>query len=141
MGTRGPVPKRQAEQMGHRTKAEKAEVETVAASGSVPVPASSPDWHPTALLWFESLAESGQSRFYEPSDWAAAVYVAEVMTKNLNTGRFSAQLFAAVWSAMSELLTTEGARRRVRVEVDRSVEVEVPEGVAAIEDYRSRLSG
>jgi hypothetical protein len=141
MGTRGPIPKRQAEQMGHRTKAEKSAVETVAASGQVAIPSADPNWHDIAVDWFDSLKASGQAQFFEPSDWAAARYVAEVMTKNLNAGKFSAQLFASVWTAMSELLTTEGARRRVRVEVHRQSEPEIPEGVAAIDAYRSRLSG
>lgn len=66
-----------------------------------------------------SLAGSGQARFYEPSDWQTARYVAESMSRNLSAGRFSSQHFAAVMSAMTDLLTTEGARRRARLELDR----------------------
>lgn len=127
--------------MGHRTKAEKAGVETISTTGEVKAPPAKAHWDPIARDWYRSLQKSAQSRFFEPSDWAAAVYVAEVMTKNLKAGKFSAQLFASVWQAMNELLTTEGARRRVRVEVQRVSEPEIPEGVAAIDDYRSRLTG
>nr|WP_239153556.1 hypothetical protein [Virgisporangium aliadipatigenens] len=31
-------------------------------------------------------------------------------------------MLAALWSAMGDLLTTEAARRRVRMEIDRSVD-------------------
>lgn len=63
------------------------------------------------------------------------------MTRNLKAPRFSAQMFGAIWSAMDDLLTTESARRRARVEVQRgaSDEEEKP-GVTAIKDYRKRLA-
>ncbi|WP_455567513.1 phage terminase small subunit [Streptomyces antimycoticus] len=38
------------------------------------------------------MAESGQSAFYEASDWALAVYLAEATDGNLKSGRFSARL-------------------------------------------------
>ena len=41
------------------------------------------------------------------------------MTRHLNSGRVSAQMLAALWSAMTDLLTTEAARRRVRLEIER----------------------
>jgi len=42
---------------------------------------------------------------------------------------------------MSDLLTTEAARRRVRMEIERGGAPEKPAGVVAIADYRKRLSG
>jgi hypothetical protein len=138
MGVRGPVPKRTAQRLGHMTKAEKAAVTSVTMSGRVEVPPADPDWHELARSWYESLAVSGQAQFFEPSDWAAARYVAEVMTTNLQAGRFSSQLFAAVWQAMGDLLTTEGERRRVKLEIDRKPPK--PEGqgkVARLDDYRN----
>ncbi|MFQ6194864.1 hypothetical protein [Streptomyces sp. NPDC000405] len=113
------------------------------APGSVIWPDPDPGWHPVASDWFTSLGASGQSQFYEPSDVAVARYVAEAMSRNLNNSRFSAQLFAAVSSAMTDLLTTEGARRRVRIELERGggAEETVPAGVTALEIYRKALSG
>jgi hypothetical protein len=46
--------------------------------------------------------------------------VAFDLTRHLNAGRMSAQAFAAIWSAMGDLLTTEASRRRVRLEIDRT---------------------
>ena len=98
--------------------------------------APDPGWHPTARDWFLSLKDSGQSEWYEPSDLATARYVAEAMSRNLESSRFSAQLFAAVMSGMTELLTTEGARRRARIELERTVEQDEPASVAIMAKYR-----
>lgn len=137
-GRSGPVGKRSSQRMGHRSKAEKAAVDTVPAAGGVSVPEPSDEWHPIARDWFLSLAKSGQARFMEPSDWQAARYVAEVMTKNLGAARFSAQLFAAVWSAMESLLTSEGSRRRVRLEIERKPTEQEPDApVTQLDEYRS----
>lgn len=77
---------------------------------------------------FEDQAEpiDRQSKFYEPSDWAYAVIWAEVLSRQLE-GRMSARMLASWASAATDLLTTEAARRRVRVEVDRRVLSPVPE--------------
>lgn len=128
----GPVPKRSSER---RRRNKGNPVETVEAIGAVEVPAADENWHPIARRWYDSLQESGQARFYEPSDWHSAQYVAEAMSRNLVNERFSAQLFAAVMSGMTELLTTEGARRRARLEIEREQsEHEAP--VMALDDYR-----
>jgi hypothetical protein len=140
-GTRGPVPKRSTER---RRRNKSSQVETVTLTGLGPVAVPPPDdaWHPIALDWYRSLAESGQSQFYEPSDWQAARVVAEVLSRNLKQGKkFSSALFASVWAAMGDLLTTEADRRRVRMEIERGGDGEKqPAGVTAIADYRDRLA-
>jgi hypothetical protein len=142
-GTRGPVPKRSTERR-RRNAASQVEVVKIEGLGKVPVPDPDPTWHPIALDWYRSLAESGQSQFYEPSDWQAARYVAEVLSRNLKQGRkFSSVLFASVWAAMGDLLTTEADRRRVRMEIERGDDNEgeqQPAGVTAIAGYRERLA-
>ncbi|MFI6510124.1 hypothetical protein ACIBCT_21170 [Streptosporangium sp. NPDC050855] len=144
MGSRGPVGKRSGQRHGHRTKAEQEAVTKVQVDGG-PLPVEEPDeaWHPIAQNWFRSLGLSGQRVFYEASDWATARYVAEAMSRNLEASRFSAQMFAAVMSGMSSLLTTEGDRRRVRVELERAVQTDADEeaAVEALDEWRRRLSG
>ncbi|MFJ9671080.1 hypothetical protein ACIRP5_09880 [Streptomyces sp. NPDC101221] len=110
-------------------------METVTAPSANPDGAAAPppeeDWHPIARRWYDSLVNSGQSFFFEPSDWAQAAYVAEAMSRNLNQGqRLSGQLFAAVISAASDLLTTEGSRRRLRIELSKAEAAEVDSGIA-----------
>jgi hypothetical protein len=109
-------------------------------AGEVEIPAADKNWHSLAIAWYESLAKSGQSGFYEPSDWAAARYVAELMSRGLERSHPSAQLFSSLWGAMGDLLTTEAQRRRLRVEVERELgEAPVPAGVTALDEYRRTL--
>lgn len=138
----GPVPKRSSERR-RRNKPEGGSVTSVpVAAEMVECPPADEGWHPIARDWYESLAKSGQAVFYEPSDWATARYVAEAMSRGLESSRFSAQLFAAVSAAMTELLTTEGARRRARLEIERgAVGDEKPADVTALDDYRAALGG
>lgn len=138
MGARGPVPKRSSER---RRRNKEAKVETVSPiTAAVDAPPASSAWHEIARDWYESLKTSGQARFFEPSDWQYARYVADVMSRNLKQRqKFSSVLFAAVTSAMNDLLTTEAARRRVRLEIERVGEPEQPAGVVALADYTKRL--
>jgi hypothetical protein len=131
----GPVPKR-SDQRRRRNKPEGAQLARAKGAAVVAVPAADPAWHPVAVDWFESLKESGQSAFYEPSDWATARYVATAMSTNLKGERFSSMLFSSVMSAMTDLLTTEGARRRARVELERAEPEAEPASVAIMARYR-----
>ncbi len=129
----GPVPK-PSSQRRRRNKQDPISTAPSGQRGEVPDP--DPDWHPVAAGWFRALAESGQSVFYEASDWATARYVAEAMSRSLKAGRFSGQLFAAVMAASTELLVTEGARRRLRVELDRGDPEDEPASVAILKEYK-----
>lgn len=137
MGTRGPVPKRE-EVRRRRNKDEAGPVTRGSAARHVPVPRADPEWHPIAKRWYASLKESGQAFWYEPSDWATAYYVAEAMSRNLKDGKFSGVLFQSVMSAMTDLMTTEGARRRARMELEREESAD-DATVTAIADYRTAL--
>ena len=155
MGERGPVPKRESQ----RRRTNKPERPTVhaATSSSVTVPDADPNWHPVALRWFESLAQSGQSAFYTASDWATAFVVAESMSRELKpqplvVGRGEdatvemvsmppkGASLAAWLKAMSSLMVTEGDRRRAGLELDRAVGGEEATGdVSELDEYRQRL--
>lgn len=143
-GKGGAMPKRSSERMGHRSKEEKASVEKLQVSGTVEQPLPSDDWHDIARNWYVSLASSGQAIFYEPSDWAAAHYLADVMTRNLTGGRFSAQLFSAVWAAMNDLMTTEGSRRRLRLELERvnngKAASDKAQAASVLNEYRNTIA-
>ncbi|MGF2208967.1 hypothetical protein [Streptomyces albidoflavus] len=132
--------------MGHRSKHEK---DSIAKAPSGP-PADVPDlpdpdplWHPIATDWYLSLQESGQAAFYQPSDWAMARYAAELMSRGLSSDRPpNGQYVAALNSVMASLLTTEGDRRRARIELERKA----PEGpqlaaVRPLDAYRDIAGG
>ena len=142
-GRSGRTPKRTEEKMGHRSKADLAAVDRLQVSGTVEQPAAHDHWHAIARNWYESLAQSGQSMYYEPSDWAAAQYAAEALTRNLNSGKFSAQLFGSVWASLQDLMTTESSRRRLRLELERHNVENAEKSAAAIvlDEYRDRISG
>lgn len=129
------MPKRTSQRLGHVTKAEKAAATTVKAAGAVEVPKPDPKWHPLAADWYRSLGESAQRVLMEPSDWQAARLVADQLTQMLEL-QPNAALFGKIWAAMGELMTTEGARRRLKVEVERRPLSAAPAPVAKMDDYR-----
>lgn len=158
LGERGPVPKRS----GQRRRRNKGDEPAKAEAGKVTRPAPDDNWHATARLWYESLAESGQSVFYEASDWATAYLLAESISRDLKpqvvgvneqTGEpvfavipMKGASLAAYLKAMTALLVTEGDRRRARLELERpkSDDEETGDsvGVSYMDDFRSRaLSG
>lgn len=117
-------------------------------------------WHRIAAAWYESLGRSGQSQFYEPSDWATAHLIAESISRDLKpqvvgvhpeTGEpvmatipLKGASLAAYLKAMTALLVTEGDRRRAGVELQRvrqDPEAEREAGVAQLADYADRLAG
>jgi hypothetical protein len=145
VGTHGPIPKR-SEERRRRNKDDGPELIQAPAGtpGDLPdLPDSDPLWHPIAADWYLSLRESGQSAFYEPSDWAMARYAAHVMSQVLLSDRGpNGQLVAALNSVMSSLLTTEGDRRRARLELERKK----PAGaklasVSPLDSYRDIAGG
>lgn len=121
MGWSGPTPKRSAERR-RRNKPTGPEVLHLPALpvAEVEAPPADESWHPTASAWYASLCESSQSSLYQPSDWAHARLVAELMTRSLQGDRApSGLLVRGIRTAMQGLLATEGDRRRAGVEVSR----------------------
>lgn len=117
MGARGPVPTR-SDQRRRQNKNPEG-IDTVKAPGfHAEQPTADELWHTMARDWYESLATSGQARWYQPSDWQTARVWAELLSRQLSSGRPSAQMVAAWQQAATELLTTEGARRRARIELE-----------------------
>lgn len=116
-----------------------------------------PEWHPVARDWYESLALSGQSAFYEESDWAVARLIAESMSRDLKPQivghtddgtpiAFSRPIngasLRAYLSGFASLLATEGDRRRARLELQKPGDQEAGEDgadVSEIDEWRDRL--
>jgi hypothetical protein len=145
MGVTGPIPKR-SEERRRRNKDDGPEL--VQAPSAPPaelpdLPEPDPNWHEIATDWYLSLRESGQAQFYQPSDWAVARYAAELMSRGLSSDRPpNGQYVAALNSVMTALLTTEGDRRRARIELERKKPAQqAPASVTAIADYRASIGG
>ena len=136
----GPVPKRSTERR-RRNKESQVTVTEIPRSEDTEGPEGPPpvdsDWHEGARRVYESLAKSGQSKFYEPSDHAFAWVVCDLLSAALFADKPNANLIAACFSGLDRLLVTEGDRRRARMEFDRPQPnpVESP-GVAIMARYR-----
>lgn len=153
MGSRGPVPKRDAERRRYKSQA----TDTVAVEGQVAIPPADPKWHKIARSWYEALAVSGQSQFYEPSDWGTAYLIAESISRDLKpqavgadplTGKvirarvpLRGASLAAYLKAMACLMVTEGDRRRASLEIRRSAKEPELASVSVMDEYRDMLGG
>ncbi|WP_134324703.1 hypothetical protein [Cumulibacter soli] len=158
MGTRGPAPKRST-QRRRRNKPEGPQSEGVA-SIDVEMPDPDEDWHPIAAAWYRSLRASGQSDFYEPSDWAMAYLMAESISRDLNpqfvgfrqVDKFTTEAvketipmkgasLSAYLKAMSNLLVSEADRRRAGVELSKpTTDEDEDASVAMLDEYRDALA-
>jgi hypothetical protein len=152
MGSRGPVPKRSDQR--RRTNEDPAGPVTRAPAGAAAreaddskpaIPAASRDWHPLAKRWYWSLKHSGQSAFYEPSDWMQAAVAADMLSRQLFRDEGPSAMMMATWDSMTaRLLVTEGDRRRMRLELDRRKPEADPDEVAGVTSmlgWQSKLAG
>src|SRR5690242_19837193 len=119
MGTRGPIPNRDMDlaRPRHRNGRDQGDA-TRGQSRPVEIPVADENWHPIARMLWESLAKSGQADFYQQSDWAFAYSLMDDLTYYKNGYKRSGQMLQTIYSAMSNLLVTEGDRRRVRIELE-----------------------
>jgi hypothetical protein len=114
-------------------------------------PKANPKWHPVAKRWYQSLALSGQSWWYQASDWATAEVLAEEMSRclrpqyvayNEKTGepvfveRPMGLSLSAFLKGASTLMATEGDRRRLRIELERKPPAAAEGTVSWIEQAR-----
>lgn len=134
----GPPPNR-SDQRRRRNKVEidRAPVSVDRVYGPEP-----PSWlSGLALDWFTSLRTSGQAIYYTDSDWASALIIAKAIERFEE--RPSAHLLTAILSGFGSLAATEGDRRRLRIELERTQGEDADEqaGVTAIEEWQRRLSG
>lgn len=120
----GPIPKR-SESRRRRNKPEnEGGVQLLRAPGArenYEVPSPDPDWHPVAARIYKAAKQSGQARFYEPSDWAVLWWLCdEISAYKMRTRQHGgAMMLQALLSGLNGLVLTEGERRRARIELTR----------------------
>lgn len=135
----GPVPKR----ADSRTRRNKPENEGGVAltKGTMrdvtKVPAARTEWDPKVKAWYQSIAKSGQSDFFQLSDYEQARILGDVL--NDYYIRPSAMLMQAFLSGCTSLGMMEGDRRRMRIELEQVKETTKPASVTAIEEYKKKL--
>jgi hypothetical protein len=119
MGGIGPVPKRSDERI-RRNKPDRP-IEKVSVLGVVKIPdLGLDDPHDVTADLYQALLDSAQSKYFEPSDWAYARFCLHFADKLLKQARPSGQVLATVHSMLSDLLVSEGSRRRFRIEIERA---------------------
>jgi hypothetical protein len=159
VGERGPAPKR-SEQKHRHTKAED-HPDRPPAARSFDIPEPDEGWHDVAKLWYRALGDSGQSIYYEPSDWAMAYVMAESMSRDMNpqvvgiserTGEavietvpLKGASLSAYLKGMTSLLVSEADRRRASIELQRTPQSdpgdEEAATIARLDDFRDRAAG
>lgn len=158
MGTGGPAPKR-SDQRRRRNEPEGGPVRKAPAGDEPEIPEPDKNWHPIAKRWFDGLAKSGQTAFYEQSDWDTAYLIAESLSRDLKpqvigmnpeTGKpvratipLKGASLSAYLKSFTDLLMTETARRRAGIELQRAGKEDCEEAgdVSWIDDARRRLRG
>lgn len=119
-GSRGPAPKLSAERRRRNTPSGPTLLTLPTVEASTP-PEADPGWHDVIIGWYNGMREGPEAEFMTPAGWGFARYLAERESRNLQLARPSAQTSALFVASQADLLTTEGSRRRLRVELDRRV--------------------
>ena len=146
MGQRGPIPKRADRPGGYRpeTRARKAasgaDGISRAPSRAAAQPKASADWDPIAKRMWKAVGESGQSIFYEPSDWAVLYSLMDDLTYYKSQPRRSGQMLQTIMSSLTTLLLTEGDRRRLQVELSGAEPETTTPGAEEVEKWLSTLT-
>ena len=81
----------------------------------IPIPDANPNWYPKVQSWFRSLKLSGQSAFYEASDWSTAVSAARAYDISIRTQ--NASWFTSFTRLSERLAVTIVDRQRARIEL------------------------
>jgi hypothetical protein len=139
----GPIPDREANLARPRAR-KGAEQSGLPLTKGVAFPTEVPEpdenWHKIARLIWDGAVSSGQSLYYQNSDWAMLYSICDDITYVKNQGnKRSAQMLATVYAAMTTLLITEGDRRRLRVELEAPEAPVTTEGEQAVEEYKNLL--
>ena len=132
----GPAPKRDAE----RTRSA-APASGAARHGQMrPTGKFSADrtWHPRARALFDSFKTSGQSDYFQDSDWITLKIACDMLTKYYE--RPKAMDMQNIWSMLTSLGATEGTRRQaLRLELEFPEAPDTSVADAAIDFYKERM--
>jgi len=146
VGSRGPIPRRKESLRGHRAKAE-IDAVTSAPSGvatdcQMSVPKENKHWNATARRLWRAAKVSGQARFYEATDWAMLYWYMDLITELMNSPKRTAGKIQVIQAGLSDLLFTEGDRRRAGLELSRPSSQELQSaGVEELDKWRKTLAG
>lgn len=103
------------------------------------IPVASERWHPIVRSWFNSLALSGQTQLWQPSDWTTAVLAADCYNRFIQSG--NGQILVTFNRLSERLGVTEIDRKRARIELTTEGEVDQDKERAArqVISWKGRL--
>lgn len=172
----GPVPKKDAERRRRNRTPDSGGLSALPAEvvnldetihGEVEIPEPDPNWEPLTKSYWDSFAGSGQSMYYEPTDWMTAYMLMETLDRHLKPQdvkvgeskppegaggdvwyHFEAKLIpipagvlSSILKGLTSLMATEGDRRRLRLELERKSVIDAAAGgEATVTDIVSRRS-
>ena len=106
--------------------------------------APDPEWHDSCQRIWNSIPDSGMAEFYQSTDLAYLWSLLEDLSKaKIRADKadkpISAMLVTAVYNQLNNFGFSEGDRRKMRIELEESIE-ESPIEQAAIETYQDALN-
>lgn len=145
----GPVPNR-SDDLSRKRDANRGDRPELKAGTlrEVSIPHEDPDWHPIAKRMWKGLKTSGQSDFFQNSDWAFAyslmddlsMYKKPLLSKDgVEYHKRSGQMLQVIMQSLERLLVTEADRRRARIELSAPEEESTPAAVLVMNDYKKGL--
>lgn len=134
----GPVPKRSSQR--RRVNKPAVPITKGVTDGAVRGPDLEGEHSDLGRRFWESLRRSGQSQWYQQSDWLAA----EILVTAIDSfaRKPTAFMLGQINSSMTPLLVTEGDRRRLHVELEPAEDPgsERDAAIARLDDFRQSVT-
>lgn len=124
---------------GERKRKERGTTATRGDARTATIPDPNPGWCEVANGLWESAQTSGQSDFYQDSDWWTLYFACDQITYMYEQGKRSPEFLKGIISMLANLMFTEADRRRARIELTDNTEDPEDVAMTAVADYRARL--
>ena len=140
LGISGPIPQPDESLARKRTR-KGGEVKPLTVGERLPTkaPRANAAWHPIAKQLFNAAKTSGQSVYYQNTDWWLLYSLCDDLSVYKSKDYRSGQMLQTIMSSMERLLITEGDRRRVRIELQEAPTPKPTLTVVGLDLYRERL--
>lgn len=130
MGVRGPLGKREDEKVRrNKTGEDGIETKNFSMSDPVVIPKARFENAEVQGIW-DALKISVNVQYFEPTDWAYAIYALTRIDNALAKGEPGAMLMSALDGMLKQLAITESERRRLHIEAHRGKVEETTEGAS-----------
>lgn len=130
MGVRGPIGKRDDEKVRRNATGEDGlETQHFSMTDSVKIPKAKFENPEVQGIW-TALQISVNVQYFEPTDWAYAIFALTRIDKALTKGEPGAMMMSALDNMLKQLAMTEAERRRLKIEAHRGKVEETTQGAS-----------